>query len=169
MKLVRGRAKEYGVNPEAVFTVGFSAGGHLTGCVATLPDYAKVGDAFDDISPKPTGAVLSYPVVSAEVLDGINSCQYIEKICESGEISSQELSLEKRVTEKTAPCFVWHTFGDVLVSVSNSLLFCRALKAHNVPFELHTYSHGPHGLGLAQKYPDISQWAEHAVRWMKSF
>ena len=63
----------------------------------------------------------------------------------------QFLSAEKHVTARTPPCFIWHTVEDAAVPVENALLFASALRASGVPFALHIYERGVHGLGLAQR------------------
>lgn len=168
IKVIKSRAEEFRIDPERIFVLGFSAGGHLAGCVATMEDYAKIGDELDDISPKPTGAVLCYPVISAEVLYGSNAHIYPARICPEG-VDPQSLSLEKCVTEETAPCFIWHTVQDKVVSLLHSLRFCEAMKEKEVPFEYHVYATGHHGLGLATTRPDASQWPDNSVRWMLRF
>lgn len=165
IKLIKSRAKEYKVDVNMLFAVGFSAGGHLVGCLATLEDYSKIGDELDDISPKPTGVILGYPVISSELL-GKSS---IERICETTQVAANDLSLEKCVSVETVPCFIWHTAEDSGVSVINSLRFCEALSLHKISFEYHVYPKGAHGLGLAKAYPDVAQWAKNSVRWMLSF
>ena len=168
VKLIKSRAKEYMVDANRIFVLGFSAGGHLAGCVATMEDYAKIGDELDEISPKPTGTILCYPVISADVLYGSNSHIYVERICGEG-TTPQSISLEKCVTEETTPCFVWHTCQDKVVSLANSLHFCEALKEKEIPFEYHVYPYGHHGLGLAKTKHDVSEWPDNTVRWMLSF
>ena len=85
-------------------------------------------------------------------------------------------SMEKRVSEKTVPAFLWHTQEDESVPVENSLEFAVALRKNKVPFELHIYEIGPHGLSLCDDtvddgnrvFPaDNSNWIEMAIRWLK--
>ncbi len=160
VKIVRGNAKQYKVDPEKIFVAGFSAGGHLAAAVAALEDVSRVGDSYDDVDPRPSGAILGYPVILFVRPDEKNTkclCQFD---------NGHELSLEKRVTEKTCPCFIWHTAEDATVDVRNSLEFASALKAHQVPFEMHIFPKGKHGLGLAQLYRDVGKWPDLSVEWM---
>ena len=74
------------------------------------------------------------------------------------------LSLEKRVTPRTPPAFLWHTAEDDCVLVENALLFAGALQAAGVPFSLHVFPRGPHGMGLAQDSPEVSAWTKLCAR-----
>jgi len=85
------------------------------------------------------------------------------------------MSLELNVSEETPPTFLWHTFSDDLVPVENSLLFAQALRKKKVPFELHIYPEGPHGLSLANEeteegdiglYPNVATWMELCITWL---
>jgi dipeptidyl aminopeptidase/acylaminoacyl peptidase len=62
---------------------------------------------------------------------------------------------------------LWHTAGDAGVPVENSLLFARALRRSGVPFELHVYPHGAHGLGLAPQDPHVATWIELCCQWLE--
>jgi len=79
------------------------------------------------------------------------------------------LSNEKQVTKDTPPCFLWHTVEDKAVKVENSLDFAAALQKNGVPFDLHVYQKGRHGLGLADKPPftNVHPWANDLVFWLK--
>ena len=74
----------------------------------------------------------------------------------------QAVSPEKQVREETPPCFLWHGGDDAAVTADNSMLFAQALRQHGVPFELHIYGEGVHGLGLRTPY----DWAGECVRWI---
>jgi acetyl esterase/lipase len=80
------------------------------------------------------------------------------------------LSNEKRVTRDTPPCFIWHTWEDTAVPVENALQFAAALRRAGVPFDLHVYQKGGHGLGLAAKPPFANPhpWAADCVFWLKA-
>lgn len=79
------------------------------------------------------------------------------------------LSAEKNVTADTPPCFIWHTADDGGVPVSNSINFATALSNHKVPFALHVYGTGRHGLGLGDRYPydNALPWTRELVLWLK--
>jgi dipeptidyl aminopeptidase/acylaminoacyl peptidase len=73
-----------------------------------------------------------------------------------------ELSCEKHVSIGTPPCFLWHTGEDAGVPLENSLLFASALREHGVPFEMHIYPKGGHGLGLNAPF----DWVSECLRWV---
>ena len=88
----------------------------------------------------------------------------------------QLLSLETQVNETTVPAFLWHTENDGSVPVENALLFAAALRKAGVPFELHIYENGPHGISLCdetsseeeqQIVPDAAGWIDLAIAWVK--
>ncbi len=136
---------------QKLFVCGFSAGGHLCATLAT--HYFEVEDKsikYADYSNRPDGAILCYPVISFE--------QYVEdfsRLTLLGPKPSRDeiefFSLEKCVTDKTVPCFLWHTVTDGLVPVQNSYLFAQALLEKKIPFTQHIFSHGDHGLSCASK------------------
>jgi acetyl esterase/lipase len=81
----------------------------------------------------------------------------------------QLLSNELQVTPQTPPTFIWHTAEDKAVPVENSLNFAAALHKAGVPFALHVYERGPHGLGLADKPPfkNVHPWANDCLYWLR--
>ena len=89
----------------------------------------------------------------------------------SNEWQSAELtelfSAEKQVSADTPEAFIWHTASDNAVSVRNSFALAEALSKHGVPFELHIFPSGPHGLGLAEDYADVKGWSAECVRFLK--
>jgi acetyl esterase/lipase len=81
----------------------------------------------------------------------------------------QLLSNELQVTRSTPPCFIWTTYEDTVVPIENSLLFAEALQKNHVPFDLHIYQKGGHGMGLADKPPfdHPHPWAGDCLFWLK--
>lgn len=151
VRVARRFLKEKGCGNGKLFICGFSAGGHLCATMAT--HYFEVEEKnpkYQDFSNRPDGAILCYPVISFE--------KYVEnfsKLTLVGPNPTQEevdfFSLEKCVTEKTVPCFLWHTISDSLVPVENSYLFAEALREKKIPYAQHIFSHGDHGLSCASK------------------
>lgn len=141
---VKKHAEEYNVNPDEVFVVGFSAGGHLTGTIATLYMEASslMGQPLDS---KPAGVGLSYPVIYPEGHMGsyINLLQGYDGV--EKERLMEKLTLDKAVTKDTVPSFLWSTAGDKLVPPQNALRYATACADHGVPFEIHVYPQGGHG------------------------
>jgi acetyl esterase/lipase len=88
-----------------------------------------------------------------------------------GNDASQELitslSNEKQVTADTPPTFLFHTDEDTGVPAENSVAFYLALRKANVPAELHVYTQGRHGLGLAQAIPGTRDWPRTCQEWLR--
>ena len=175
MKYIRDHAEELCIDPEYVFAIGFSAGGHLTAALGSLWDNdeieAKLG--IQKGYNRPTGTILSYPVISGLEYGHRGSINNILKTERDDEEARRSVSLELHVSEKTAPCFLWATRTDEDVPVQNTLLYAEALANHNIPFEMHIYPEGPHGLSLGKKYvncpyPEVSAWTKDAIRWVES-
>ena len=182
IKYVREHANAYHVDPDYVFVSGFSAGGHLAASAGILWDHPKVravlGDAPEGIA-RPTGMVLSYPVITAGKWSHNKS---IQNLCGKDDPSDGErdcFSLEKHVSATTPPAFIWHTFTDRTVPVQNSILLAEAMTAAGVPFELHVYPKGVHGLSLCNELtmagdtnllaPHCEGWMQMAIAWMRNF
>lgn len=171
IRLVRARAAEWKVDPKRVGVMGSSAGGHLASTAVTHFDAGKP-DATDPVereSCRPSLGVLCYPVISLGALTHQGSKNNLlgkEPDAELVKLLSNEL----QVTKETPPCFIWHTWEDTTVKVENSMEFAAALKRNGVPFDLHIYQKGRHGIGLADKPPfgNTHPWAKDLVFWLKT-
>ncbi len=170
IRIVRARASEWKLDPRRVGIMGSSAGGHLASTAVTHFDAGKpdAADAIERRSSRPDLGILCYPVITM----GPNTHQGSKNNL-LGKDPSPELvellSNEKQVTKETPPCFLWHTAEDKAVKVENSLEFAAALQSHGVPFDLHIYQKGRHGLGLADKppFPNPHPWAKDLIFWLK--
>ena len=178
---VREHAEEYRVDPQKIAVLGFSAGGHLAAYISTCFDDERLLSALgiEKGACRPNATILSYPVICADHLSHRGS---FESLCGKKEFTKEELdrvSLEKRVTENTPPAFIWTTADDQLVPSCNSLMYADALRAHGVPYELHVFPKGYHGLAMADRGTSpafdaegnyrssyIARWTEWAVKWL---
>jgi acetyl esterase/lipase len=179
VELVRGRSVEWHVDPEKVFVMGFSAGGHLAASLGVLwnkdiilsnPELKADAKVF-----RPNGLILAYPVITAGEYTHQGS---IEALSGGRATLKEMLSLENHIDKDTPPAFLWHTFEDGAVPVENSLLFAGALRRYGVPFELHIYPHGWHGLSLAAPEtanagepplpPGVDTWVPMLVTWIRN-
>lgn len=168
IKKLRFNAERLNINPDRVFTLGFSAGGHLCGMTATFPDICNIyNDETDKMSHKPTGAILCYPVVSSDD-DKMHEGSFRYLLGENYD-EKQDYSIEKRVNADTCPCLVWHCVHDTLVPPINSLVFAKAMWKNDIHCELHIFPEGDHGGGLRQSYLCSRVWPELAVDWIKRF
>jgi acetyl esterase/lipase len=168
IRTVRARAAEWRVDPARVGILGFSAGGHLASTAATHFDDGKrdAQDPVDRLGAHPDFAVLLYPVVSL-VDPPAHSRSRLNLLGEAPDPALVELlSNEKQVTARTPPTFLFHTQDDAVVPVENALMFFEALQKAKVPGELHVFSHGKHGVGLAQDDPVLSAWPRLCAAWL---
>jgi acetyl esterase/lipase len=166
LRLVRSFAKKReGMDAARVGIIGSSAGGHLAATLATHFDAgnAQASDAVERESSRPDLAVLCYPVISLGQFAHAGSKKNLLGDNPSEELV-QNLSNELQVTKTTPPTFLWHTVEDRAVPVENSLLFASALRREGVPFSLHIYEKGAHGLGLR---PAAPPWGDQLLHWFK--
>ncbi len=170
MRIIRSRAEEWNIDPEKIAILGFSAGGHLAGSVVVHGEDAdsSASDPLMKLSGRANAGVLCYPVLSSGEFAHRGSFNNLLGTDASDEMLAF-MSLEKQVDEKTPPCFLWSTSDDGAVPVQNSLLFAMGLRQHNIPFEMHVYPNGNHGLGLAEQAdnPQIKSWMPHCIHWLK--
>lgn len=180
VRIVRENSEEWGILPDKIIICGFSAGGHLCGCLGTMWNDGLVAKGLgaeiaDAVAWRPNGMILCYPVISMGEYTHLESRELLLGP-QAEEEEWQKLSLENRVTEQTVPVFLWHTYEDEAVPAENSLLFSVELRKYKVPFELHLYQLGEHGLALcndvtenlnSQVVPDNEGWVKLAVSWIK--
>jgi acetyl esterase/lipase len=166
MRIVRVGAAEWGISPNRIGVIGFSAGGHLA---------AMLGTHFDDGSPsasdpieragcRPDWMVLVYPVITLDE----KSLRNVRTILLGAEPAPELvsfLSCEKHVTARTPPSFLVHSVTDQVVPVSHSAMFYAALKRHQVPCEFLELPEGAHGLGTGTG-PLWSQWQGACMHWL---
>jgi acetyl esterase/lipase len=171
MRLVRSRAAEWKLRPDRVGIMGSSAGGHLASTILTHFDAGKPGDAdpIEQQSSRPDFGILCYAVISMGPYGHAGSRENLLGKHPT-EMQIVDLSNETRVTEQTPPCFIWHTVADDVVPVENSMMFAQALRAHHVPFDLHLYQKGGHGLGLGDGPPfaKVLPWAHDLTFWLRA-
>ncbi|MBQ8973580.1 MAG: alpha/beta hydrolase [Clostridia bacterium] len=154
---------------ELVGILGFSAGGHLACSASTLYDWLKPerGDEIDALCARPDALIACYPVVTMGRYTHIGSRDRLLGALAQDESTQRRFSAELNVTPNTPPAFLWHTASDDGVPVQNTLQLAAAYAQNGVPFALHVFPQGPHGLGLAPEYPDIARWAELCQDWLR--
>nr|WP_145402057.1 alpha/beta hydrolase [Paenibacillus xylanexedens] len=149
LKLIRTHSAEWDIHPQKIAVCGFSAGGHLAAALSTMG------------SVRPDALILGYPCILKEM---------------SAIFPVPVPGVDQKVDQLTPPTFIFHTFDDKLVPVHNSLAFADALTRQNVPFELHIFPAGTHGLSLARAQtsmglismvdPSVAQWFGLCTNWM---
>ncbi|MHA6765867.1 alpha/beta hydrolase [Sphingobium ummariense] len=159
MRLIRARARSFGVDPGRVGVLGFSAGGHLAGSLATRHAetvYDPV-DATDSQPARPDVAGLGYPVVSLEApFTHGGSCDNLLGT-DATPAMRRAYSVDRRVDTRTAPILIFHATDDTLVPPANALALFRAMEAAKRPVALHMFEDGGHGFGV--KLPKTKQGA----------
>ncbi len=153
---------------EKVGILGFSAGGHLTCTAATMyteGDPAS-GDPIERYSSRPDAFIPCYAVTSVTAYAHVGSRVGLLGAHADDPALLHKFSASENVTKETTPALICHSSDDEEVQVQNSLMLAEALAKNSVPFELHIFPHGHHGLGLAEDYPDISQWAKLCQDWL---
>ena len=179
---IKENAEKFFIDPDYVYAVGFSAGGHLTAMLGTMWNQEHVSKALgkDGSLFRPRGIVLGYPVITAFEKSTRSIYNLLGEEKFGNDDAKKEVSLEYRVTKDTVPAFIWHTASDASVPVENSLYFAAALAAEHIPFELHIFPNGPHGMSVCTpsvgsgdySMTDIKnvnkEWVPLSIRWMDS-
>lgn len=169
IRTVRSRAAEWNIDPDKIAVLGFSAGGHLTASAGTRYDEGDAAseDPIERTSSRPNHLVLCYPVIAFDRFGHVGSRNNLLG-ADASEEQVVDHATDLKVNERTPRAFLWHTSDDP-VKVDNSLAFASALARHGVPFDLHVYDEGVHGLGLAEGDERIGSWTTLCVSWLRKY
>lgn len=147
MELIKSRSEEWGIYPDKIAVVGFSAGGHLAAVAATVS------------KNRPAAAIIGYAALDKKVRDicKINATVPIEE-----------------VDDKTCPCFLFASREDWLLPVKQQVEFEMALVKNKISFESHIYAYGGHGFSTAESYlapgkicSRAKNWVQDSIEWLK--
>lgn len=141
---VRKNAEKFHINPDKIYVCGFSAGGHLVGCLANFyHDLPKDYISHEKLDAKPNAVIMAYPVIYPDS----HVSSYKNLLGENFESMKilDKLTLDKTVSDKNPPCFIWSTFEDAIVNPSATLRYAAALYTHSVKAECHIFAQGWHG------------------------
>lgn len=169
IRYVRYHAEEFGINPDKISVMGFSAGGHLaTMAMQHYEEDEQALDEVDKVSARPNFGILCYPVTTLkdEGTHGTTRQAFLGADNVTNEELIQKYSGEEQVTEDMPPVFIWCCENDPLVS--NSEDFAAALEAQGIPHELHIYAKGKHGIGLGTGYGEAENWFPTCITWLQS-
>jgi acetyl esterase/lipase len=171
IRLVRARAKDFGVAPDRVGMMGFSAGGHLTATTGTMFDggRAEANDEVERAGSRPDFIILGYPWLNAMKPDrkGILSYCSALKIEPENCKGFEQYSPDSHVSAQTPPAFIYHTTDDELAPVDASVTFYRALSKAGVPVEMHLFAKGKHGSGLGLGDAALDLWPHLLEAWLR--
>ena len=174
---VRKNAKDFCINADEIFTIGFSAGGHLVADQSC--EYPTVSERMGEkLDCRPTAVALSYAVINDQ--DGTFENLLFGYSNDEKMRLKEQLLIDKLVGKHTPPTFIWTTAEDTVVPPTNSLNYASALSKANVPFELHIYPKGQHGKStgdLEINYHDtvcpdwkcLDGWVDECTRFLRSY
>lgn len=177
MELIHHNAAQWNVDTERVVIMGCSAGAHLAAHYSNAYACTEVREVFPK-SKRPKASILCYPVITADA----HHCHKlsIQRVSGHEELTEADIarfSCERLVTEDTPPAFIWHTTADQTVPVMNSLLYAQALTEHKIPYALHIYPAGRHGLSTVDAQtldgtidPSTAyahEWLTSALHWLQ--
>lgn len=176
MELIYKNAEKWNCDTQKIAIIGFSAGGHLVAHYSNAYNCDEVRAFFPE-SKSVNASVLCYPVITAdEQFSHKGSFENLLGHAPS-DAEVEKFSCEKLVSDKTPKTFIWHTAEDNCVPVENSLLYAKALSAKKVPYELHIYPFGCHGLSTCDSLTidnvnDVAKynhvWLAQLERWLKA-
>ena len=193
--LVRANADEWLVDPDRIVVCGFSAGGHLAASLGVFWDKPFICEPLG-LTPeqiRPNAVLMCYAVIELEVIsnrpvtvgpDGHHIFDPDDTMAKLlggtrlTQVQRDAYRLDLQVSASSAPAFIWHTGTDQIVPAHNALRFAAALARHQVPYELHIFENGVHGLALADEVtaipgqpqfvnPDYAVWVELALNWLQ--
>ncbi|MDR0947136.1 MAG: alpha/beta hydrolase [Ruminococcus sp.] len=177
---VRNNAEMLKVLPDQIYIAGFSAGGHLAASLSVHwnKDFVKEPFGFTD-EHKPNGSILCYPVITAKYFTHGATTRNLAQIQgKEGDLTDEQVKLfscEEHISADTPPAFLWHTADDNVVPSKNSLVYAAGLADHGIPYEMHIFRSGHHGLSLSEASTsaysghindDVAQWVPLAMRWI---
>jgi len=169
IRTLRSHAADWRLDPSRIGIMGFSAGGHLAMTAATNFDggVARAQDAVDRFSSRPDFVVLGYPVISmTEAWTHQGSKTNLLGTTPDPALA-RSLSGELAVIKDTPPTFIFHTNADTAVPAENSVYYYLALRKMGVAAEMHIFEKGPHGVGLANDDPALSEWSKLLANWLR--
>ena len=174
MTFIRSNAYRLHIDTKHVVALGFSAGGHLCGTLGTLYDAPEVADIASPDTIRPDALFLCYPVSASY---GRTHGESFDNLCGEDQALKDRLSLDRLVRRDMMPVFLWHTRTDDSVPADGTMRLATTLAEKDVPFSLHVFAAGRHGLATAddlvyrrENLPLVSDgvmdWPELAVRFL---
>ena len=171
---VRKKAQIWSIDESKIAVCGFSAGGHLATSLGVLfnkEEFLNVFGRTENI--RPDAMILGYPVITADEYAHVKSIEYVSG-SKVGSNTYNWFGIDKHVDTQTPPAFVWHTAEDQTVPVENSLKLSAAFSAAQIPFELHVFPKGAHGMSVCTEEVGEtgtisvynSRWIRWSIEWL---
>lgn len=170
MRIVRTRAKEFGIDPKQIGIMGFSAGGHLAGYTALQPQHPLYAgsDRYEKVSARPDFLVLLFPVVSLrKPFDTTRTRREIIGDKASAD-AEKAWSLDTHVSAEAPPTIIFASADDKITPPGHGILLFEKLNAAGASAELHLFRDGGHGWGLGKPDQVLSQWPNMFLKWFES-
>ncbi len=178
MLYIRAHADEWNIDADKIAVTGYSAGGHLAGSLGVMCDDKNVLSILNTTPEKirPNAMVLCYAVISSDPqIAHLGSFHNVTGIRVNGCDEHKYMSLENHVNELTPPTYMWHTAEDTVVPVQNSLVFAKKLSEYKIPYELHIFPYGAHGISTCDfascnTVEDMysAPWVNESIKFLKS-
>lgn len=162
MRYLRFHASQWGIRSDRIGVIGSSAGGHLATQLLAWQDHSASEDPIDQLNHRPDLGILCYPVISMSQYPHLGSRRQLLGADADSQALASTCSAERTVAPDHPPCFIWHPQPDGSVPVEHSLLFAQALQRQGIPYELHIFQQGRHGMGLA----DGHRWSNLCAAWI---
>ncbi|MET0257519.1 MAG: alpha/beta hydrolase [Methylobacterium sp.] len=171
VRLVRANAGQYGLDPERIGLLGFSAGGHLMGetAVDSEVDLYDDVDAADQHSAHVALAGLIYPIITLKApFDRTISSRAVLVGDNPSDAQRRAYSVDAQVTRRAPPTFLAQAADDPVGTVDHPLRMYDALRAAGVPVEMHLFERGGHGFGLGVPGAPAAAWAGLFLTWIRA-
>jgi acetyl esterase/lipase len=189
MLTLRERADEWLIDVDRIALCGFSAGAHNCAMYSVYWDKSVMSEHFKEKTEsfKPAATILGYGISDYLLMRDLPKGPMEKGLFEAANIAFvgvkepdeetlKEISPSLHVSENTPPMFLWATSEDTLVPVQHTMRMATALADKKIPFEVHVFEKGPHGLSLATQasaqarseiYPDAAKWISLAEAWLE--
>lgn len=189
MLTIREHAEDWLVDVDKIAICGFSAGAHNCAMYSVYWDKPIINEYFNKKPEmfKPAATILGYTLSDYLFMRSFPKSPIDSKLFEAANLAFtgykepdeetlKEISPVFHVSESTPPMFLWATSEDTLVPAQHTLRMAHALADKNIPYEVHIYEKGPHGLSLSnqataqaksQMYRDAARWIVEAEAWLE--
>jgi acetyl esterase/lipase len=142
IRLVRSRATEFGIDPNRIGMLGFSAGGAVVTMVAFAPGDGdpRAADPIDRVNGRPNFEMMVYP--------GGNP--------------------PRTIPGDTGPAFMVCANDDEYGCDKVTLALLEKFRAAKVPVELHLFAEGKHAFNMGDRstFAAVRGWPQRMADWL---